>query len=555
MTAACTDETLLCQQIITTSSNNSTFFEVQKNDLDKKLFTDNSNSDSNNTRKSLANGEDKIERATVDVDVEPCTRQLDIYLESRGIRTWDEHEYTCIGEAASSSSLESTSHELISEGNSSGYNSSGIDDKSKRDSDSISTSSRSDSGEMNCVASLITNSIKDIENSVNKVTLNDIELKKDKVKRKIINVSKKCARKEIDHEGIEMFHEAVRIGDASKVEELVTYGLIDDLDEPDWNVSGDPPLLVAASNHSLPVLGILLASGCDAGARSPRGETALHRAILNGGPGNVKEFVKELLENGCSPSVKEAGGGLTALHILARQLAHMQPSRSLHYNFEEALETLSILAKAGAVNDKDHQGRSALHILASSTILDSNNKKEIELLIKILLEAGADPTLKNDRGETALHESLEYGALNTADILMPHTPTGIISRYGETPLHIAARKNHTEVVGKLLKNGEDPSIQDAGGNTCLHLASARGFHQIVSLIVTSPLAQLEKVNDEGLTALQVAAESGFVNAVKILLKAGANPALITSNCSVLRRHPDISIIINHELTKRRQLAT
>ncbi|XP_008555254.1 ankyrin-3 [Microplitis demolitor] len=547
----CADETLLCEKKININSNNSTFFEVKRNDLDDELI-----------RKS----DDKIYPLAEITN--PCTRQLEIYLESRGIRTWDEHEYTCIGEAASSSSLESTSHELISEGNSSGYNSSGIDDKSKRDSDSISTSSRSDSGEMNCVSSqsiklpvgafestLINNNntVNDIENSIKQMKLNDVELKR--TKRKIA-ASKKFVRKEIDYEEISMFHEAVRSGDAKKVEELAAYGSINDLDEPDWNVSGDPPLLVAATNHYLPVLSVLLASGCDAGARSPRGETALHRAILNGGPGNVKPFVKELLENGCSPSVKEAGGGLTALHILARQLAHMQPSRSLHYNFEEALETLSILAKAGAVNDKDHQGRTALHILASSTILDNNNRKEIELLVKILLEAGADPTLKNDRGETPLHESLEYGALNTADVLMPHTPTGIISRYGETPLHIAARKNLTEVVSKLLKNGEDPSIQDASGNTCLHLASARGFHQIVSLIVTSPLAQLEKVNDEGLTALQVAAESGFVNAVKLLLKAGADPlVLITNNSSLLRRHPDITIIINHELTKRRQLAT
>lgn len=113
---------------------------------------------------------------------------------------------------------------------------------------------------------------------------------------------------------------------------------------------------------------ILLSSDCDPCVRSPRGETALHRAILNGGPGNSLEFVKELLEYGCSPGVKEAGGGLTALHILARQLAHGQSTKNLNYNFEEALETLSILAKAGAVNDKDHQGRSALHILASSTI-------------------------------------------------------------------------------------------------------------------------------------------------------------------------------------------
>lgn len=186
---------------------------------------------------------------------------------------------------------------------------------------------------------------------------------------------------------------------------------------------------------------------------------------------------------------------------------------------------------------------------------DNNQKTDIESLIGTLLAAGADTALKNDRGETPLHESLECGALNTATSLVPHTPTGITSRYGETPLHIASRKNYVDMVTKLLDHGEDPGTQDAGGNTPLHLASARGFHQSVSLLVTSPLAQLEKANVDGLTALQVAAESGFVNAVRILLKAGADPSQTINYCAtILRRHPDISLLINHELTRRRQLA-
>ena len=351
------------------------------------------------------------------------------------------------------------------------------------------------------------------------------------------------------------FHEAVRTGDAKCVAALLARDSVQNLDEPDWNVSGDPPLLVAATNHCLPVLSLLLANGCDPAVRSPRGETALHRVILNGGPGNVLQFVGELLKYDCPPGVKEAGGGLTALHILTRQLAHAQGSKNLHHNFDAALKTLDLLARAGPVNAKDHQGRSALHILASSTIFDNNHRTEVESLIETLLAAGADPALKNDRGETPLHECLECGALSTAFLLIPHTPAGIMSRYGETPLHIASGKNYVDMVAKLLEHGEDPSVQDAGGNTPLHLASARGFHQTVSLLVTSPLAQLENLNTEGLTALQVAAESGFVNAVRLLLKAGADPSETVHYCTTtLHRHPDISVLIDHELSRRRQLA-
>lgn len=50
------------------------------------------------------------------------------------------------------------------------------------------------------------------------------------------------------------FHEAVRAGDAKSITALLASNSVQNLDEPDWNVSGDPPLLVAATNHCLPVL-------------------------------------------------------------------------------------------------------------------------------------------------------------------------------------------------------------------------------------------------------------------------------------------------------------
>lgn len=50
------------------------------------------------------------------------------------------------------------------------------------------------------------------------------------------------------------FHEAVRAGNAKCIAALLASDSVQNLDEPDWNVSGDPPLLVAATNHCLPVL-------------------------------------------------------------------------------------------------------------------------------------------------------------------------------------------------------------------------------------------------------------------------------------------------------------
>lgn len=58
-----------------------------------------------------------------------------------------------------------------------------------------------------------------------------------------------------DEDDCARFYNAVRIGDSEKVDELLGQGAIADIDEPNWNVSGDPPLLVAATNdHCFQVL-------------------------------------------------------------------------------------------------------------------------------------------------------------------------------------------------------------------------------------------------------------------------------------------------------------
>lgn len=58
----------------------------------------------------------------------------------------------------------------------------------------------------------------------------------------------------IGRQDSDSFYNAVRSGDVERVSTLIASGCVQNLDEPDWNVSGDPPLLMAATNHCLPVL-------------------------------------------------------------------------------------------------------------------------------------------------------------------------------------------------------------------------------------------------------------------------------------------------------------
>jgi len=51
------------------------------------------------------------------------------------------------------------------------------------------------------------------------------------------------------NDGNKLFYDAVRSGNVKRVSILISSGDVQNLDEPDWNVSGDPPLLMAATNH------------------------------------------------------------------------------------------------------------------------------------------------------------------------------------------------------------------------------------------------------------------------------------------------------------------
>ncbi|CAH0389263.1 unnamed protein product [Bemisia tabaci] len=119
--------------------------------------------------------------------------------------------------------------------------------------------------------------------------------------------------------------------------------------------------------------------------------------------------------------------------------------------------------------------------------------------LQILLKHGADANIRNDRGETALHEALERGrTLAWLEPLMAATDLHLRSNYHESALHVAARKNRADAVGALLRHGEDVchNGQDLRGNTALHLAAGKGYREVVALLIAAPGVELNAPNKE-----------------------------------------------------------
>lgn len=85
----------------------------------------------------------------------------------------------------------------------------------------------------------------------------------------------------------------------------------------------------------------------------------------------------------------------------------------------------------------------------------------------------------------------------------------------------AARGGRIELVDDLLRAGTRPTQRDfTTGDTPIHVASALGYADIVSLLLRAG-AEVDEKNAKGRTPLLLAAERGHVPVVRALLAAGA----------------------------------
>jgi ankyrin repeat protein len=97
---------------------------------------------------------------------------------------------------------------------------------------------------------------------------------------------------------------------------------------------------------------------------------------------------------------------------------------------------------------------------------------------------------------------------------------------GLTPLHIAAREGHVDLIPLFIDSGADVNAAppDLDGRTPLQIAAQKGHLHVIELLlqiganIDAPAAAIR-----GRTALQAAAENAQVEAVELLLESGADP--------------------------------
>ncbi|XP_031367371.1 NF-kappa-B inhibitor cactus-like [Apis dorsata] len=148
-------------------------------------------------------------------------------------------------------------------------------------------------------------------------------------------------------------------------------------------------------------------------------------------------------------------------------------------------------------------------------------------IIRELILAGANPEVRNFRGNTPLHLSCSIGDFQSTFALVsplnsneyyylrpgmkvPILPQNLELRNydGQMCIHIAVSSNHIELVRLLIDHGANIEAREGlTGRTALHLAIERAYESIITLLLQKSKTCLNTKNYAGKTAYQLARNS------------------------------------------------
>ncbi|XAR61262.1 hypothetical protein NMG60_11034909 [Bertholletia excelsa] len=163
---------------------------------------------------------------------------------------------------------------------------------------------------------------------------------------------------------------------------------------------------------------------------------------------------------------------------------------------------VSALIDAGAdvhPRDADPDEQSVMSLAIQSGNIDS---------VQILIEAGFELDNSIDR---FLHEAAAMDRLDLMEVLclgFIDIDVNSVDSGGQTALHVAAIRGHTEVIQFLVSIGADADIVDCNGWTPLHCAAAEGHGEAVEILLKSSTFAKDAVTREGKTAFALAVDEG-----------------------------------------------
>lgn len=111
-------------------------------------------------------------------------------------------------------------------------------------------------------------------------------------------------------------------------------------------------------------------------------------------------------------------------------------------------------------------GRTALH----GASVEAGSEEAVELL----LDYGADVDAKDKYGNTPLHDAAKYGNISICKLLLGYgADIDAANKWGQTPMHVAAFERQEEVFDFLIRSGADDGAKDNDLNSPYDVLNSR----------------------------------------------------------------------------------
>ncbi|KAM9859110.1 serine/threonine-protein phosphatase 6 regulatory ankyrin repeat subunit C [Aulostomus maculatus] len=340
------------------------------------------------------------------------------------------------------------------------------------------------------------------------------------------------------------------------------------------DIYGNSPLHVAARYGQELLISTLLTNGADKSRQGIHGMLPLHLTALFGFP----DCCRKLLCNGqfyqMVPTLTgdqipvmgfdinttddhgrtclhaaASGGNVDCLNLLISSGAELDVKDNLgrsplHYAaaYGNSQCTITLLRAGSEVNEADLMGCSPLHYAAASHTFcggegssepeySEEKEHEASLCLDYLLDNGANPTLKNSKGYSAVHYAAAYGNKQHLELLLEisfNCLEEVESNIPVSPLHLAAFYGHCDALHLLCETLVSLDVRDIEGQTALHLAAQKGFASCVEVLLKHQASYTLREHKHKWTALHVAAAEGQMDCLLLLVNREQSTDIIDS---------------------------
>ncbi|XP_043363209.1 serine/threonine-protein phosphatase 6 regulatory ankyrin repeat subunit B-like isoform X4 [Dermochelys coriacea] len=347
--------------------------------------------------------------------------------------------------------------------------------------------------------------------------------------------------------GLTPFMIAVRENRLSIVERLLELGV--NLSEQTKN--GRNALHVAAAHSKEEIIRLLLAGKADPNVPGgPKEQLPLHYAALRpiGAVGVMQMLLKASHkdarlsqdQDGRSPLflAVEAGKLGVCKELLSTHAEAQLGAREKRYGDtvlhascrKRDVEVAKILVEYGAgVDCQNDEGQTPLHVAAW---------EGDEALLKFFHHCKANPNIADKLDRSPLHIAAERGHINVVELLTEKFHSNVLARTKaqETPLHIAACIHEGEKVAEmLLKSGADVNVEQENGETAMHVAARHGNLRMIKALIEEG-GELTSQSKAGECPLHIAVQHCHLPVVEEILNYLATE----------KSHAEVSACVNQE---------